>query len=459
MNLQHLQGKAAYVVGLGRSGMATIRALKKALVKIYAWDDGSSSRANIQDSDINLIPPEELDYNLIDFLVISPGIPNLYPFPHPAASKARKEGIPLICDIELFAQGINNMPIDKQPKVIGITGTNGKSTVTAMTTHVLNTLGYKAYAGGNIGNAVFNLPDILSNQFYVLELSSYQLELIESPFLSAALLINISEDHLERHGGMKGYIKAKKHIFRLTKSGGKNIIGIDDTYTAQIHENYKNMLLGFSTTKQTEDMVHVSNGYLINPRTQESINLYKTSILKGTHNHQNIAACYTLLSKLIELTMEDFGNALQNFKGLAHRQEFISSKNGITFINDSKATSLEAAAKSLENYKNIYWIMGGQSKTNWDKVSIVAPFYDNIRRIYSFGNSGELYAHLFSKDILSKNYGTMQKAVDAAYVDASLDTDESVILLSPACSSFDQFKDFEDRGNQFKAFVKTMVGE
>lgn len=458
MNLDHLQGKTAYVVGLGRSGMTTIKALKKAVVKIYAWDDASSNRATVQDFDINLIPPEELDYTLIDFLVISPGIPNLHPFPHPAAAKARKEGVPLICDIELFAQGITHMPINQQPKIIGITGTNGKSTVTAMMTHILSALGYKAYAGGNIGNAVFSLPDILADQFYILELSSYQLELIETPFLSATLLINISEDHLERHGGMKGYINAKERIFRLGKSGGKNIIGVDDAYTSEIFDHYKNMLTGFSETKQIDDMVHVSNDTLINPRTQEILNLNKASILKGVHNHQNIAACYTVLSRLLDLSMEDFGDALSGFKGLPHRQEFITRTSGITFINDSKATSLEAAAKSLENYQNIYWIMGGQAKSNWDKISIIAPYFDNIRQAYTFGESGDQYAKLLAKDIPAKYFETLAAAAEAAFIDASSDSDESVVLLSPACSSFDQFKDFEDRGNQFKKQIKNLTG-
>jgi UDP-N-acetylmuramoylalanine--D-glutamate ligase len=459
MNLDHLKGTTAYVVGLGRSGIATINALKQSNVKIYAWDDASSSRGNILDSYITLIPPEELDYSLIDYLVISPGIPNLYPFPHPAAKKARKSGVPLICDVELFAQAIMRMPVEKQPICIGITGTNGKSTVTAMMAHVLNKLGYKAYAGGNIGNAVFNLPDIPANEFYILELSSYQLELIETPFLSAALLINIAEDHLERHGGMKGYIAAKEHIFRLTKSGGKNVIGIDDTYTLELFKKYHNMLIGFSATRQVNDMIHVSNKYLINPITQETIDLQKASVLKGNHNYQNIAACYTVLDRVIDLSIEEFSQALSDFTGLPHRQEFVLNKNGILFVNDSKATSLESVAKSLENYKNIYWILGGRAKSNWQKISIVAPYFDNIRKAYTFGESGKQYENILNKDIPTKSFATLDEATKAAYEDATLDSDESVVLLSPACSSFDQFRDFEDRGEYFKTYVKKLVDQ
>lgn len=459
MNLIHLQGKTAYVVGLGRSGIATIRALRNAQVKVFAWDDASSSRANVNDCDVNIIPPEELDYSLIDFLVISPGIPNLYPFPHPAARKARKEGIPLICDVDLFAQGIMQKQADHQPRVIGITGTNGKSTVTAMITHVLNKLGYKAYAGGNIGIAVFNLPDALPNQFYVLELSSYQLELIETPFLSASLLINISEDHIDRHGGFEGYVKAKERIFRLTRSGGKGIIGLDDSNTSELFKKYHNMLTGFSATKPMDDKVHVLNGYLINPTTQETLNLEKSSLLHGAHNHQNIAACYTVLSKLINLSMDDFGGALADFSGLPHRQQVVVKKNGINFINDSKATSLEAAAKSLENHKNIYWIMGGKPKTDWANISIVAPYFDHIVKAYAFGESGKQYQHLLSKDIPIDSYETLEEATNAAFLDANRDQDESVVLLAPACASFDQFKDFEERGNKFIEHIKKLVDE
>lgn len=439
-----------FLLGLGRSGIATARFLQKSgAKKIVAWDDNVAARTAFaqQLPHVTLEAFTDHVWQQGDVLVLSPGIPHLHPSPHPIAASATKASIPIIVDIELFLQQ------DLQKKIVGITGTNGKSTTTALLTHVLSATGHDAISGGNIGVATLGLKE---KETYILELSSYQLERMTTKALAAAVLLNITEDHLDRHDGIDGYAQAKAHIFDLLKSDGVGIISLDDAHVRKIYETFQqnsHALCPISCTQKLPYGIYMEHGNVVNALDENPYTVLDTSTLQhlqGCHNHQNIMATYAVAKTVFKMSDAEFMKGLGTFKGLPHRQELLGQQHNITCINDSKATNLESAECALQTFSNIYWLVGGRAKESTVNMDLILPHLQNISRAYCFGEARALFANALQDIVPVQEVETLDAAFQAAYLEATNTKKPVTILLSPATSSFDQFKDFEARGNHLR---------
>ena len=449
--------KNVLVVGLGKTGASVCRFLKSQGVTVYGAEDNLQLAAV---SDCELVTAHFAKWHELDAVVVSPGIPWCWPSPHPLCLKARQLGIPLITDVDLFITQLSqNAP---KAKIIGITGTNGKSTTTALMTHALNALEQPALMGGNIGVPVLDLPQA-NDHAYVLELSSYQLELSRSFFAHVALLVNISPDHLSRHGGMAGYVAAKARIFEGLNQGGVGIIGVDDDHCRALYDYLKPFygprIIPVSTGHELPYGVYMKDGCLVDaldaPTTIGPLDAMPT--LRGIHNWQNMVVAYAALRSL-NCAGADLLPAFKTFPGLAHRQEVIAQKDNVVFINDSKATNVDSVSKALPCYENIYWILGGQPKEGG--LSGLEPYLSQIRHAYVIGQSAPDFAAFFkAHGVPHTSSGTLDVAVAQAAQAAFLDPNPAVVLLSPACASWDQFASFEARGNAFRTYVEKLLQE
>ncbi len=436
------------VMGLGISGTAAARALQASGAQVWAWDDSELNRLQAQSQGINVrIIPDHM-WPKVEALVLNPGIPHHFPEPHPYAIKAREANLPIVCDINFLPQA------QPQAQFIGITGTNGKSTTTALIGHLLKTAGYPCQVGGNIGISALALDPFSDAGTYVLELSSYQLELIPDLFLDRALLLNIAPDHLARHGGMTGYIEAKQKIFhRLDqRPQALAIIGIDDSFCEAVYHKVKKKysVISISSTKPAD--IYAAQGILYEEGTPV-LDVGRETKLPGVHNAQNIAAAYAL-GRSLTLTKQDLIRGLKTFQGLPHRLECLGTIDNVQFINDSKATNAEAVAKALACYEDIYWILGGQAKENG--LEGLEPYYSRIQKAFLIGEAAPLFYDVLKNQFPLEICHTLDKAVASAFQAARQHQiarsgkKPSVILLSPACASWDQFKNFEHRGDCFR---------
>ncbi|MDX1401232.1 MAG: UDP-N-acetylmuramoyl-L-alanine--D-glutamate ligase, partial [Kiloniellales bacterium] len=417
------------------------------------------------DKMVSLCEPEACSWTEVFALLLSPGIPYCHPAPHPTVAAAKQSGVEVVSDIEIFARAA--LPAS----IVAITGTNGKSTTTALICHILAHAGRKTEMGGNIGRGVLALEALGADGTYVLELSSYQLETTSSLSADVAILLNISPDHLDRHGGFEGYVKAKKRIFRNARADSSAVIGLDDVASRRIHKDLvsanKQQVIPVSGAKVIEGGVYQQDGNLIDDRYGMAEAVYclsRSPALPGEHNAQNAAAAYAACAAL-GLPREDIIEGLETFPGLVHRQERVAVIDGISYINDSKATNPEAAARALACSQRVYWIAGGRAKEGG--FEDLFPYFSNLAGAYLIGEAEEILAAALEKRLKGEvrvlRCGTLEKALEVASSDAKRDkmtTEEGdaeiiqpVILLSPACASFDQFPDFEARGNRFRELV------
>lgn len=449
IDLSHLHGKTIAVLGLGKSGLASVKALINAGAIVWAWDDNPDGRGLLEPLGLAPINLAQCDWSEPDMLVISPGIPSTFPTPHPAAEKARRAGTPIICDVELLCTALPDVPS------LAITGTNGKSTTTALTAHILDRAGIKTQAGGNLGYPALGFDPATVDDCLVLELSSYQLELLRDASFDASALLNITPDHLDRHGGMDGYIGAKRLIFARNKGPKWAIISVDDDICARMAEELAReggrRVIEVSVHKPAPHGIYVDNGWLIDDLSGAQtriMDLVTVSHMPGIHNWQNIAFAYALCrARGVDATRIIDG--IMTFPGLAHRQERLGDVNGVTFVNDSKATNAEATAKALSAYRDIYWILGGKPKEGG--IAGLDVFYPQIKKAYLIGAAADAFADSLGDDLPWQKCETLDRATKAAFADAkSAGLDTPVILLSPACASFDQFKSFEARGDAFR---------
>ncbi len=419
------RGKRFAVLGLARSGAATVRALAASGAKVVAWDTSEAARAAISGAEI--ADPETIDLTGFDGLVVSPGVPINR---HPVAAMARAAEVPIIGDIELFAQARALLP---PHKVVGVTGTNGKSTTVSLIHHILQTAGVASRLGGNIGLPILEQEPLPEGGVYVLELSSYQIDLTQSLDCDVAVLLNITPDHLDRYDGFEAYAASKARLFAMQSKDHTAIIGIGDAPSAAIAR-------GLSA--RGEHLTKIAPGVCMDQSRWPS--------LQGPHNAQNalaaIAACQALG---VPEPMIDQG--LESFKGLAHRMEHVATKHGVAFVNDSKATNPESAAPALAAFERIHWILGGQSKS--DSLDACAPQFGHVTHAYTIGEAGAKFAAILSPHMPVEESGTLAAAVSSA---AARATSGETVLLSPACASFDQFSDFEDRGDQFRRLVEAI---
>lgn len=425
------RGKRYAVLGLARTGAATVRALAASGAEVLAWDTNEAARAAVADAGAALTIGDPLAVDLTGYaaMVVSPGVPLNR---HPIAPHARAAGVPLIGDIELFAQARGELP---PHRVVGITGTNGKSTTTALIHHIIETAGIPARLGGNIGLPILGQDPLPEGGVYVLELSSYQIDLTESLDCDVAVLLNITPDHLDRYDGFAGYAAAKARLFAMQAKGHAAIIGIGDAASADIARQV-------ALSGRSEDVTKIAPGACMDQS--------RWPALQGPHNAQNalaaIAACEALG---IDRAAIDKG--LETFPGLPHRMERVATRNGVLFVNDSKATNAESTAPALAAYPRIHWILGGVAKT--DNLEPCRPGFGHVVRAYTIGDAGPMFERLLTGTVPVEAAGTLDAAVARA---AALAQPGEVVLLSPACASFDQFRDYEARGRAFVAAVEAL---
>ena len=436
ITLPFMKGKKVVVLGLGKTGRSVVDALTKSGCNVIAFDDKT-------------VPYNGEELGNIDALVVSPGVPFFWPKIHPLVRAAKDKLIPVISDLDLFS-AVNTKPI------IGITGTNGKSTVTALTGHILKENGYNVEVGGNFGNPILSLNE--NADVFVLELSSYQLELSVNPKINVAVSLNITPDHLHRHGGMAGYITAKQKIFSRSNF---DVIGVDDEHSKIISEFLEEVghkVLRISGNRLDDGIIGWGGDKLYDfSNSEKGFICSTTEYLEGNHNKQNIAATYAAL-KSFGLTKEQFLKGLNSFKGLEHRQEIVCKEIAPALvINDSKATNADAVEQAFLRFsdKNIIWIAGGLPKEGG--ISSLQKYFGSIKKAFLIGQAeNEFYDLLVKNDVESEKCTELKIAVQKALSEAA-NSPNAVVLFSPACASFDQFKSFEERGRIFKEYVREFL--
>jgi len=456
--LPNVSGKLHGVVGLGKSGRATVASLLASGAQVIAWDDGEAGRNAAQHEfpSIGIKPIAEWDFTSLQSLIMSPGIF----LTHPAVIAAKKAGVEVIGDIELLYRA------QSHATYICITGTNGKSTTTTLIAHVLQACGKRVEMGGNLGTPALALAPLGANGIYVLELSSYQLDLVRTTKFNTALLLNISPDHLDHHGSMENYVAAKMHIFDRMDGDDIAIIGVDDATCEAICRTMlfetEQLVLPIAAGCSVTHGVHWASGKLFNTLGEINIDLIDDisaiKSLQGEHNGQNAAAAYAAC--LVNgCAHADIINAMQTYPGLAHRMEWLGEISGMQFVNDSKATNADAAEKALKTYDDIYWILGGVSKEGG--IEPLAKYFPKIRHAYLIGEAAADFAKTLEGQVSYTHCGTLENAFDAANNAAALAAQKNghstpCVLLSPACASFDQFANFEVRGAAFAQLVAAL---
>ena len=430
--------------------------------RVCAWDDNEASRKAAEEAGVPMVDLNRRDWQTFAALVLSPGIPFRFPEPHRFVRMAQMVGVPVIGDMELFARALNEFKSVDRPRIVGITGTNGKSTTTALIGHILKFSGKDVRVGGNIGIGVLDLEKLHSEAIYVLELSSYQLDLAESLRCDVAVMLNISPDHLSRHGGMDGYVGAKRRIFRNQGPDDYAIIGVDDmrsgVMSTQLTSEGLRRVIPISAEYGLGRGVAVLEGMLqdsMSGRAEHPVDIRTAKALPGRHNHQNIAAAYAAC-RALGLDPSDILSAIETFPGLPHRLENIGAINGVRFINDSKATNAQAAEQAIRAFPNAWWIVGGRPKE--EGIDDLVPLFGQIRKAYLIGESTEAFARALTGKLEHSKCRTMDVAVLQAFEDARASGVEgAVVLFSPACASFDQYRDFEQRGLAFRQEAANLV--
>jgi UDP-N-acetylmuramoylalanine--D-glutamate ligase len=451
-------GKAVAVFGLARSGLASVRALKAGGAEVLAWDDKESLRDAAHEAGAKNTPRSEWPWDRLGAVILSPGIPLTHPKPHDVVVRAREWDVEVIGDIELFARTVTETP------VIAITGTNGKSTTTALIGHILTQAGFDAQVGGNIGQPALALGAPGPKTIYILEISSYQIDL--SPGLAAdvAVLSNITPDHIDRHGSLENYAAVKMRLLKQTKKTGLNVVGVDDAHCSSIFtrltSNGGAPCVGVSVGKVLGRGIFVLDGVLYDAEHESAtkvMDLRTASHLPGAHNWQNAALAYATVKPFVK-EIGAITRGIVSFPGLAHRIEDVGRIGKVRFVNDSKATNADAAERALVCFDDIWWIAGGRPKAGG--IVPLEPYFPRIRKAYLIGEAADAFADTLKGKAEAVISGTLDAAVAAAAADAAKsDSEAPVVLLSPACASFDQFQDFEQRGDAFRELVTKLRSE
>ena len=444
--LGHAKGQTYAVFGLGRSGLAAARALVAGGAEVRLWDDSEASRQAAEQAGFKPVPLNDATLTGCAALVLAPGVPLTHPVPHESAAAAARVQVPVIGDIELALR-------ERHPVVCGVTGTNGKSTTTALLAHVLRAAGRTITLGGNIGLPVLEQD---AADTFVLEMSSFQIDLTPGWQARIAVLLNITPDHLDRHGSMENYAAIKRRIFQGQKAGDTAVIGVDDEYCRAIHaaleaEKTGRVILPVSVERILPSGISAVDGVLYeNAAKIESLSRFPA--LPGKHNGQNIAAVYAA-ARAAGLERDAILAAIATFPGLRHRLQKVADIAGIACINDSKATNAEATEKALACFDTIYWIAGGKAKEGG--IKMLAPYFPRIRHAYLIGHAASAFADTLGSAVPHSMSGTLDRAVsDALALAKAEQRPGAVLLLSPACASYDQFKSFEHRGDVFIKLIE-----
>jgi UDP-N-acetylmuramoylalanine--D-glutamate ligase len=452
-------GRDVAVLGLGLSGIASARGLEAGGANVFAWDDKEKGRSEALSAGLILTDLATVDWSRFIALVLAPGIPLTHPEPHWAVKKARKAGVEVIGDIELFFR--ERAKHKGQGKVVAISGTNGKSTTTALTAHLLEAGGKRVALGGNIGKAVLDLEPFLPDLTYVIELSSFQIDLAPSLAPDAAALLNITPDHLDRHATFKNYARIKAQVFANLPVGGTAVVGVDDEPSRAIADSLSGRftLKRIAIGRTVKTGVWADQGVLHemeDGKEVAEVDLAGIGSLRGAHNWQNAAVAYAL-TRSQGLSTPAISQGLKSFAGLSHRMEQVAKRGTVLFVNDSKATNADAAGKALASFTDIYWIIGGRPKEGG--LAGLEAFFPRIARAYLIGEAADAFARQLGNAVAHVHCGTLDQAVAAAAADAGRSTaKEPVVLLSPACASYDQFANFEKRGEAFRTVVLSLDG-
>jgi UDP-N-acetylmuramoylalanine--D-glutamate ligase len=452
----HLAGKRVALFGLGGSGLATAKALVAGGAEVLAADDNPGAVAAATAAGIPTGDLRSAEWQRFAAFILSPGVPLTHPAPHWTVVKARTAGVEIIGDIELFARERRlNAPA---APFIAITGTNGKSTTTALIAHVLRSTGRDVQLGGNIGTPLLSLEPPGTGRYHVVECSSFQIDLAPSLAPSVGLLLNITPDHLDRHGTLTNYAAIKE---RLVAASDLAVVGVDDQHCRLIADRLAQTgrrVVRISARLPLAHGVYAENGsiYAANGADVEVARLVGIGSLRGRHNAQNAAAAVAAL-RALGLSDAAIAAGLRSFPGLPHRMEEVGRRGPVLFVNDSKATNADAAEKALASFHRIYWIAGGRPKEGG--IDSLTPHFGAIAKAYLIGEAAEAFARALDGLVPVVLAGTLEAATRAAAEDAAQDmAAEPVVLLSPACASYDQFRNFEDRGDSFRRLVRSLEG-
>ncbi|MGI8525643.1 MAG: UDP-N-acetylmuramoyl-L-alanine--D-glutamate ligase [Pseudolabrys sp.] len=457
-------GQTVALFGLGGSGLASAKALIAGGAEVVAFDDEPAKLAQAQAAGIATADLHEIDWSKIAALVLAPGVPLTHPKPHWSVTLARQHGVEIIGDIELFC--LERALSSPASPLIAITGTNGKSTTTALIAHILRSAGVDVQMGGNIGVPVLSLAPFGPNRCYVIEVSSYQIDLAHSLAPTVGILLNISEDHLDRHGSLENYAALKALLPAKVGTGGTAVIGVDDDASRLAADRISRAgrkVVRISVTQTLTDGIYAKGTRIVHASGGKGVpiaQLAGVGSLRGAHNAQNAAAAIAA-ALAFGLGIPAIQKGLTSFPGLAHRMQEIGrkeTKSGkILFVNDSKATNADSAGCALASFNDIFWIAGGKPKTGG--ITSLAEFFPRIRKAYLIGEAAKEFAATLKGKVAYEIAGTLSRALDLAAADAArADLKEPVVLLSPACASFDQYRNFEVRGDAFRDLVLAMPG-
>jgi UDP-N-acetylmuramoylalanine--D-glutamate ligase len=453
-------GKEVAVFGLGGSGLATASALMAGGADVTAWDDNLDRVAQAAGKGIPVANLRELDWRAVAALVLAPGVPLTHPAPHWSVGVARAAAVEVIGDIELFCRERRAYAPDAP--FVAVTGTNGKSTTTALVAHICAKAGFDVQLGGNIGTAILSLEPPRTGRVHVVECSSFQIDLAPGIDPTVGILINLTEDHLDRHGTMDSYAAVKERLVAGVRPGGTAVVGVDDNRTQAIADRADRggrrvvrvsvrQPLAYGVYADGERILEATGG-----TAQEIAQLGNIGSLRGRHNAQN-AACAVAAALALGIERPIIQAALRTFPGLAHRMEEVGRKDRVLFINDSKATNADSTAQALACFGDIFWIAGGKPKTGG--IRLLAGFFPRIRKAYLIGAAAAEFATTLDGKVPYVTAGTLDRAVEEAARDAAASgCDRPVVLLSPACASYDQYENFEIRGAAFRKLVQALPG-
>jgi UDP-N-acetylmuramoylalanine--D-glutamate ligase len=453
-------GKTVAVFGLGGSGLASCHALKAGGAEVIAGDDSVDRLVEAAQAGFITADLRKVSWRNFDALVLTPGVPLTHPAPHWSALAAREAGIEVIGDIELFCRERRRHVPDAP--FVAITGTNGKSTTTALVAHLMREAGHDVQIGGNIGTAILSLEPPRAGRVHVIEMSSYQIDLTPSLDPSVGILLNVSEDHIDRHGTLSHYAAVKERLIAGVQPRGTAIVGVDDGWSraaADRIEQAGKRVMRVSVKQPLADGITVDHETIVRSaggaRT-EIARIGGIGSLRGLHNAQN-AACAAAAGLALGVGADVLQKGLRSFPGLAHRMEQVGRAGNTLFVNDSKGTNADATAKALASFADIFWIAGGKPKTGG--VTSLAEFFPRIRKAYLIGEAAKEFAATLEGRVAYEISETLENAVPHAARDAEASSlAEPVVLLSPACASFDQYRNFEIRGTRFRTLVTALPG-
>jgi len=458
--LTSFAGKKLALFGLGASGLASASALLAGGADVVAFDDSEQTIEKARAAGIPVADLRHVDWSRIAALVLAPGVPLTHPAPHWTVGLARNAAVEVIGDIELFCR--ERRRVAPHAPFIAITGTNGKSTTTALVAHLLKSANYDVQLGGNIGTAILSLEPPAPGRVHVIECSSFQIDLAPSLDPSIGILLNVTEDHLDRHGTIAEYAAIKERLVAGVQRDGTAIAGVDDNWCQAVADRIGRAgkrIERISVRRPLSDGLYVEGDQVMRAAggtARAIVHIGGIGSLRGLHNAQNAAAA-TAAGLALGLAPETIQKGLVSFPGLAHRMEQVGRKGNVLFVNDSKATNADAAARALASFTDIFWIAGGKAKSGG--ITSLAGYFPRIRKAYLIGEAAGPFAGTLQGKVPFVVAGTLDRAVELAAQDAeAAGLAEPVVLLSPACASYDQFRNFELRGAAFRDAVKTLPG-